>query len=347
MTNVEDESMAVDPEMERIWREDDEPSFSDVRASIQEDETEEVAELEQPEDTDDTEDSIDSTEDNEDNEDTEEDSEESKPTDVEDKSKDVSDNGTHKVKANGMEFDFTTEELKALAPKAMDYTKKMQEIAPWRKTISALKEQGIGETDVNLMIDVLKGDKNAIAEVLKRTQVDPLDLDTDSKAQYMPNNYGKDERSLAIEDVVSEISSDVEYAATVKVVDEVWDDASRDVLVSNPSMIKGLHNDIKEGIYSKVAPLAEKLKVLDGGRKSALDYYVEAGRQYFAQQASTQQMQEVKVPDVRQTEIKEMANKRKAASPTKANAGKRDVIDYLDDNDEEYDEWYKRTMSSR
>jgi len=344
MTNVEDEYMAIDPEMERIWREDDEPSFTEVRNSIpKEDESEQPEEPAETEDSDEKEETVSN---DEDEPEVEEESVEDEPEATEEKPEMKAD--VRKIKANGMDFEFTVEELEKLAPKALDYTKKMQEIAPWRKTISALKESGLGENDVNLMIDVLKGDKHAMEEVLKRTKVDPLDLDTEAKNEYTPNSYGKDEATLAIEDVVKSISSDVEYATTVKVVDELWDSQSRQSMAQDPEMIRGLHEDIKNGVYSKVAPLAEKMKALDGGNRSDLEYYMEAGKRYFESQPQVQpEMKEVQPDRAKQTEIKDMANKRKAASPTKSTAGKRDVIDYLDDNDEDYDTWYKKTINSR
>lgn len=341
MIEIEERDLEVDPERERIMNEDEDLTFTEIRARMSEKESE------QPEATAETEDSDEepvSTEE-EDTEEVEESEDEPEAEEVEPEEKAV-ESTSHKVKANGTEYDFTTDELKALAPKAMDYTKKMQEIAPWRKTISALKEQGLGEADVNLMIDVLKGDKAAIEEVLKRTKVDPLDLDAESKEAYVPNTYGKDETYLAIEDIINQIKGDAEYATTSKVVDDVWDSRSRQTMAQNPDMIMGLHQDIKNGVYSKVAPLAEKMKALDGGRLSDLDYYIEAGNKFYANTQNTE-VKEVVRDNTRQTEIKEMASKRKAASPTKSTSGKRDVIDYLDDNDEDYDSWYKKTIRSR
>lgn len=337
MTNVEDEFMAVDPEMERIWREDDEPSLNEVRASLPVDEDDEEIELEQPEDTADTEDSNDEEEvESEEVEESERDEPEAKDD------KPVS----YKVRANNMDLDLTVEELQKLAPKALDYTKKMQEIAPWRKSISALKDNGLTEHDVNLMIDVMKGDKTAIEEVLRRTKVDPLDVDTDSKEVYVPKQYGRDETVMAIEEIVEQISNDAEYKITEQVVDREWDSRSRQTMAQDPNMIMGLHNDIKNGIYDKVAPIAFKMKAMDGGRLSDLDYYIEAGRQLFSNPQNTE-VREVVQENKRQTEIKEMASRRKAASPTKSTSGKRDVIDYLNDNDEDYEDWYKRTINSR
>lgn len=344
-TNDDNEFMAIDPEMERIWREDDEPSFTELRASMESEQPEETAETEDS----DEEETV-STE--EDDTEVEEESDKDQPETTEEKSeqKAVS---THKVKANDMEFDFTVDELKALAPKAMDYTKKMQEIAPWRKTISALKDQGLGEADVNLMIDALKGDKSAITEMLKRTQVDPLELDTDSKEAYQPKQYGKDETTLAIEDVVNDISSDPEYATTAKVVDEVWDSESRRQMASNPALIKGLHEEIKMGRYSIVAPMAMKMKTMDSVRGSKvvsdLEYYQQAVNAYLSSEQGVKEpeMKEVVASDKRQTEIKDMSSKRKAASPTKSMAGKRDVINYLDDDDEDFDSWYKSRVGNK
>lgn len=286
---------------------------------------------------------------------------EEKPVEAEAKPK------LYKVKANGTEFEFTDEELMQLAPKAMNYTQKMQEIAPWRKTISALKDNDIGEDDINLMIDVLKGNKEAITEVVKKAGLDTMDIDTENNS-YERKQYGRSETELAIEDVVNTIAKDPEYKITQHVVDSQWDSNSRQKLAENPDMISGLHDDIKSGVFDQVSPMAMKMKVLDGAKKSDIDYYIEAGSQYYRdkqvrEQTETLVLQEskaaedkllqekkvvedVKKREVKQTTVKKAANKRKAAAPTRKAAGKKDVIDYLDDSDEKFDDWYKKLEAS-
>lgn len=286
---------------------------------------------------------------------------EEKPVEAEAKPK------LYKVKANGTEFEFTDEELMQLAPKAMNYTQKMQEIAPWRKTISALKDNDIGEDDINLMIDVLKGNKEAITEVVKKAGLDTMDIDTENNS-YERKQYGRSETELAIEDVVNTIAKDPEYKITQHVVDSQWDSSSRQKLAENPDMISGLHDDVKSGVFDQVSPMAMKMKVLDGAKKSDIDYYIEAGSQYYRdkqvrEQAENLALQEskaaqdkllqekkvvedVKEREVKQTTVKNAANKRKAAAPTRKAAGKKDVIDYLDDSDEKFDDWYKKLEAS-
>lgn len=264
---------------------------------------------------------------------------------------------SYKFKANGKEYEFTEDEIKAQFPKifgqAMDYTKKMQAIKPWRKTIDAIEQAKLGHDDINLMIDVLKGDKGAIAEVLRRTKVDSLEIDAES--EYQPKDYGRDDKALAVKDVIDDISADKEYDVTHRILSKDWDDASFKSLTSDPTLIKLLHIDVKSGMYDVVQPIAEKLKVYDNARMSDLDYYKEAAKVYFKEQEEKQakralaetakaeaaKVAKVKIEQVRRETVKEEAVKRKAAAPTKSVAGVKQATNYLEDSDEAFEEWYK------
>ena len=275
----------------------------------------------------------------------------------------------HKFKANGKEYEFSEDEVREQFPKifgqAMDYTKKMQAIKPWRKTIDAIEGAQLSHEDVSLMIDVLKGDKDAVAAVLKRTGVDALELDVE-QSRYVPKDYGRDDKALAVKDVIEEISGDAEYNTTYKILSKEWDDGSFREMTSDPELIKLLHVDVKSGMYNKVQPIAEKLKVYDRGKHSDLDYYKEAARVYFNEQAQEEARRaeyekarvlkeseladKARVRDVRDQQkqrvaVKQEAEKRKAAAPTKKVAGTKKVIDYLDDSDEAYEEWYKSVQN--
>ena len=179
---------------------------------------------------------------------------------------------SYQFRANGKDYEFTSEEIVEQFPRifgqAMDYTKKMQTIKPWRKTIDAIESAELGHEDVSLMIDVLKGDKGAIAEVLKRTGVDALEFDTDEVNPYVAKDYGRDDSALAIKDIVDDISRDQEYATTHNILSKEWDDRSWQTMTENPEMIRLLHTDVKSGMYQTLQPLAEKLKVYDGGKQS-------------------------------------------------------------------------------
>lgn len=271
-----------------------------------------------------------------------------------------------KVKANGQEYEFTLDEMKSqfgsIFAKAQDYTKKTQALKEYRRTIDIVQNAGLSDNDLNLFADVLKGDKDAIAAVLKRTGVDALDLDVEN-VNYAPKNYGRNDTELAIKDIVDDISADKEYAITHNILEKQWDSKSREKFIEDPSMIKGLHIDVKSGLYDKLNPIMQKLKTYDVNPKSDLDYYSMAYDQYMGSQREASSKAEkaelarienqaketeatkvntVKAKIAQQVATKEASVKRKAAATTKKAVG-TSKINYLNDDpsDDEVEEWFK------
>ncbi len=272
-----------------------------------------------------------------------------------------------KFKANGLEYEFTQEEIMKAFPtvfgQAMDYTKKMQALKPWRKTIDAIEQANLTNEDLNLAIDVLKGDKEAIGELLKRTGVDALELEVEDN-NYVPKDYGRDEATLELNDVINKISADPEYSKTQRVLGEEWDDASWNALATNPRNIEAFHVDVKTGVFDKVQPIANKLKLYDGGTKSDLDYYKEAGRIYYANLEAEKvrqttpkvtdvqkeaEINRVKAEEIKRANVRQKAAKRKSAAPTKTGAGANSggVTDYLHASDEDFEQWYESNVQNR
>ena len=241
----------------------------------------------------------------------------------------------------------------------MNYTQKMQQIKPWRKTIDAIEQANLNQDDVNLAIDVLKGDKDAIAALLKRTGIDALELDVDD-AKYQPKDYGRNETELAIKDIVDEIKNDKEYDTTYDILETRWDSKSKTEFVENPELIRQLHLDVKSGMFDTISPIASKLKVYDGGSKSDLDYYKMAAQQYFDNLAQEEarlekaentkvernKIEKVKADSEKRNATKTASKRRKAAAPTKKTSGVKKRTDYLDASDENFDDWYNKLMEA-
>lgn len=299
--------------------------------------------------------------------------EETEPTDDdEDSEKDEQPVQKRKYKANGQDFEFSDEEIferfGQVFGQSMNYTQKMQQLKPWRKTIDAIEEAELSHDDLNLAIEVLKGDKDAIASILKRTGVDALELSDLENTDYQPRDYGRNDTELDIKDIVDEISGDKEYAVTYDVLEKQWDKGSREAFVKQPELIRQLHVDVKSGMFDTISPIASKMKVYDGGSKSDLDYYKAAAQQYFndqaqeeaaqkaasdrqasrdADKAERERIQEVKSQEAKRKAKKADSTKRKAAAPTKKSASKKTVTDYLDDSEEAFDDWYGKLQDSQ
>lgn len=361
-----DEEVEVESDEEEVETESEEEQLDEESEEQEEDEPEEGEDAtEQPEDDADVEDSDDNDDEDEDEDDTDEDSEddtaasedaEEDPAEVNTKSETETEAPTYKVRANGADFELTAEELVALAPKAFDYTKKMQQIKPYRELITAIEDEKLTKDDVNLLISAYKGDKDAIAEVLKKNNVDALDINTED-SNYAPKNYGRSVEELEVTDALDSIKADKEYPITSHVMNSQWDDASREMLVKQPQLITELHKDVQSGRFDKYSPLAMKKKALDGGKKSDLEYHIEAAVEYAqseqvevlkakqAEEAKAEaerkaaEIEAAKEKQKKQQAIKKKATKRKAAATTKPGGGRAKVKDYLADDtlsDEEF-----------
>ena len=346
----------------------------EVEGTETEVEEDEVDTAEQPEDDNESKDSDDNNDvDEEQVEETEEDSEteegaqdtvDEQPTEEETKpTEDTHKVPTFRLKADGTEFELTENELKQLASKGMNYTKKMQDIKEYREHVSAIKEAALSKDDINLMIDVLKGDKDALATVMKRTGVDALDVDVEN-SKYVPKNYGRNEVELEIEEVVETISRDPEYVTTKHIISSNWDKQSQMEFVKDPVKIAKLHEDVKNGIFDQVVPMMLKKKALDGARKSDIEYYIEAGTDYYqnkareaynarvieAEKARKQaEIKVVKEQEAKRSVVTETASKRKAATMTKPKTAKRSIDDYLNTamSDDEFSKLMEKAIYKR
>ena len=241
----------------------------------------------------------------------------------------------YKIKANGKEFEMTLDELKQTASKGMDYLKKTTALKPYRTMIAAMEENKVSPEDINLLIDLKKGNKEAIAKLIKENEVDVYDLPEAN--DYKPREYRQSETALEMKEVLSTISKDAEFSRTSEIYD-AFDEQTKAFLNEDPSRIVGLHNDIKTGVFDKVLPLAEKKAMIDGYNAPFLQYYLQAGQEILnANNRPIQTEQKQYVPP------ENRANKIAAGLPS-SRGDKKTVIDYLDEeiSDEDYKEWYSK-----
>lgn len=244
-------------------------------------------------------------------------------------------NDLYTIKANGKEYDMSIDELKQMASKGMDYVKKTTALKPYRTMIAAMQENNISPEDLNMLIDLKKGNKEAISKIIRDNDVDTYDLpEADT---YKPTEYRRSEEAYEIKEIISSISQDSEFSRTSDIYKNL-DDQSRQAINQNPTMLSGLHQDIKSGLFDQVLPYAEKRAMIDGYSQPFLKYYMEAGSEYLKNvntqnQIKSQQQIKATTPINRDNKL--------AASLPSARADKKTAIDYLDEelSDEDYHAW--------
>ena len=255
------------------------------------------------------------------------------------------------LKAAGKEIPIESlDELYQLASKGIDYTRKMQNIKPFRSAVELMQQQGLSVNDLNLLVDIKQGNKDALKAVIKDLNIDPyedLNIDEDTPNEYKPTNYAPDPKLIEVNEIIEGISSEPEFQTTNKIISEVLDDMSRNKLVENPNLINLLHNDVKQGLFFEVEPLVTKKKLLTNDTRPFLEVYAEMYGDAVAKLKNTAKQNTQK--SINNTQ--KQTNKRRSASVgiTKKSNPQRAFndyhINYMDMSDEDFDKLYDDIMS--
>ena len=232
----------------------------------------------------------------------------------------------------------------ALMQKGADYHSKMRAIAPHLKMVNMLEKEGLlDQTKLNNLIDISKRDPKAIAQLIKDSGIDPLDIDTDEEVGYKPTNYGITDKEFKINQIIDDIKSTPSFEKTIRVLGKEWDDESKKLISENPEIISVINNHVENGVYDKVQSVMDTERAL--GRLNVSD--VEAYRLIAEQlqqdgtivpEGQVNQSLNASVPKPKARDDVAINQKRKAAASTKKTTTKNSTVppNYLNMTDEEF-----------
>ena len=249
------------------------------------------------------------------------------------------------LKVSGKQIPINSlEELYTLASGGAGVTQKFQEIAAHKKSIAIMQEHNLTEADLSLLIEARNGSKDALASLVKQSGIDSMDITDEVSDGYMPGAYIPSDQQVSLQEVQQEIAMDEEYAITQNVVNNIMDARSQDMLVQNPNMIRGLHQDIKSGAYEAVSAHAQKLKLMDGGRRSDMEYYIAAAQEGPESQPMMQQEQTPAPESQVQKKRPVSKDKRRAAGNSNSKVQTPSIKDINDMSDEELMAYREKIM---
>lgn len=210
------------------------------------------------------------------------------------------------LKANGKDIELRSpDELVKLAQQGANYTQKMQALAPHRKILLMLQNNGLlDENKLNTLIDLDKKNPEAIKQLMLDAGINPLDLDPELKPQYQPGNHTVSDQEANFNAVLDNHKHTEEGRATLAICN-TWDQASKDSLWTNPEIIDIMHEQRTSGVYDLIANEVERQKMLGTipVHTPFLEAYKVVGDQMVAGKAATVQTAPVPVA-------------RRAAAPT-------------------------------
>ena len=249
------------------------------------------------------------------------------------------------IKANGHTIQLKNqEEVIKLIQQGANYTKKMQELAPYRKAALMLKDNDLLDEDkLSFLIDLQKGDSAAVSKFLKDRNIDPLDIDTEKASEYKAGTNKISNEYVRFKDAYDSLSSTEEGQATVKLFD-TFDEPSQRKLIEQPELMQMLHEQVQAGFYKTVCDEVARQKMLGTipANMSFLEAYEKVGVPLLQSQLAERQTKPI-ASQARITPSSYTNSKQaKSANPTRISNSKSTTStpNYLAMSDEEFEKQF-------
>ncbi len=228
------------------------------------------------------------------------------------------------------------DDMRNLANMGIDYSRKMRDIKPLRAIGETLTQAGImkdGQVDEAVLmrlVDINNGNPEALAQLMKEKEIDPLDMETED-ISYAPTATMATQQNVEIQDVERELVNRNSVDLVIGELEKL-DDASKQFFNETPSNLLKLDDDIKSGSYEKIMGAVRYEK--DMGRLTEM-----SDMEAYIQMAQSGGSEKPQTPAPTQDTRPSVA-KRKAAGITKRAPARKNVqkeYDFVNMSDEEFE----------
>lgn len=168
------------------------------------------------------------------------------------------------IKASGKMIELKSpEEAIRLMQFGADYTRKMQALAPHRKALLMLENNGLlDEGKISYLIDLDKKNPEAIKKLIKESGLDVLELDTDKEPSYKAGNHKVTDEEVNLRTTLDDFRSTPEGEQFLKHVVDTWDQTSKGALWKNPEILTVIHEQKINGIYDRISGEIDRMRTL-------------------------------------------------------------------------------------
>ena len=215
-------------------------------------------------------------------------------------------------KANGKTIaPRNAEDVISLMQMGANYTKKMQLMAPMKRAVESLNKAGINEEELNFLIDIHNGDKEAIKNLLKKNEIDPIDLDIED-TKYIPKNNIASDADVEFSETLMDIESSLPKIQ--EILNKTWDSKSKQLVLKDPQLMRALHQEIEMGRFDEVQQRLEIEKTFGRYKGiSDIEAYIDLVTKMVNEKARTSTTETKHIEKQPETTTKSIPDKTKAA----------------------------------
>ena len=154
----------------------------------------------------------------------------------------------------------------ALMQKGVNYTRKTQNLAKYQKSILSLENANLLDNGkLNNLINIAKGDKEAIKQLLAEHKIDPMDLSSENydgqPSNYVPRNNLVDDAYVNFKGALDEVQGTLEGQAVIRDLLNS-DDRTKSEVYQDPRLIGLLVQQKQNGIYDTVMGEVQRRKTI-------------------------------------------------------------------------------------
>ena len=248
------------------------------------------------------------------------------------KSKILIDFGEGKVEANDID------ELKTIASKALKDKTRFDKYKEELAILEGIKEQGLSDKDLYLLVEAKKGNKQAISKLLKESNIDPyeLDLEDESIDEYKPNEYKVDPKIMEVKSIIEDAKSDDNTFKTFNyILNNEFNESDRAKAFEDPNLLAFIKDTVKTGVFDAIAPNYTKRKIMGENPISA---YINAYDDYMKE---LEKQKETTVNKIKEENQQKATKRKKASEGTKKVVSNKKQKSIDDMTDEEFEKYYK------
>ncbi len=152
------------------------------------------------------------------------------------------------------------DEAVSLMQKGIGFHSKMNRVQGDVAIAETLRQAGIDQPTLNLLIDAQKGKPGAIKKLLDSAKLDPLTLDSAEASTYAPSDHRVTEAQVQFNSVVSDLT-ETNHGTAVLQDARGWDQKSKAEIFNTPAVLTELANQKESGRYDKIVGAIEQEKL--------------------------------------------------------------------------------------
>lgn len=166
------------------------------------------------------------------------------------------------IKAAGKEITIANvDEAVSLIQKGAGFHSKMNRVQKDVAVAETLRNAGIDQGTLNLLIDAHQKKPGAIKKLLDSAKLDPLTLDSAEASTYAPSDHRVTDETVRFQSVVSDLTETQHGTAVLQDARE-WDQASKAEIFKAPAVLTELTHQKESGRYDIIKSAIERARLV-------------------------------------------------------------------------------------